>query len=52
LGLGDDRLILCGLAVGYPDPAAAVNSFVPDRIPVAQFTCWHDQAEPLADADR
>jgi nitroreductase len=52
LRLGDDRLIVCGLAIGYPDPAAAVNAFAPDRIPVAQFTDWHDQAEPLAAADR
>jgi nitroreductase len=52
LGLGDDRLIVCGLAVGCPDPAAAVNAFAPDRIPVAQFVRWHDQAEPLAGADR
>lgn len=43
LRLGEDRLIVCGLAVGYPDPAAPVNAFVPDRVPVAHFTQWHDE---------
>jgi nitroreductase len=46
LGLGSDRLIVCTLAVGYPDPVAGVNSFVPDRATLAEYTRWHDQAPP------
>lgn len=49
LGLGD-RLVVCTLAVGYPDPAARVNSYVPGRAPTAEFTRWHDQPpEPRAE---
>lgn len=46
LGLGTDRLIVCTMAVGYPDPAAGVNTFVPARAPLADYTRWHDQAPP------
>ncbi|MPZ27503.1 MAG: hypothetical protein GEV12_14120 [Micromonosporaceae bacterium] len=46
LGLGVDRLIVCTLAVGYPDPAADVNGFVPARAALADYARWHDQAPP------
>lgn len=46
LGLGADRLIVCTLAVGYPDPAAGVNSFVPARAALAGYARWHDQLPP------
>lgn len=36
-----DRLIVCGLAVGYPDPAARVNSYVPERLPLEAYVRWH-----------
>lgn len=42
LGLGADRLIVCSLAVGYPDPAAAVNRFAPERAAVSEYTRWLD----------
>ena len=44
LGLSSDRLIVCNLAVGYPDPDVAVNRFVPPRAPAAEFVGWHHQA--------
>ncbi|MEJ3745744.1 nitroreductase [Actinomycetes bacterium KLBMP 9797] len=37
------RLIVCALAVGYPDPGAPVNGYVPDRLAVADYVSWHDQ---------
>jgi nitroreductase len=40
LRLGDDRLIVCGLAVGYPDESAAVNGFHPRRADLADFVQW------------
>jgi nitroreductase len=40
------RLIVCSIAVGYPDPAAPVNAFVPERAPLAEYTQWHDHAPP------
>jgi len=42
LDLGTDRLIVCSLAVGYPDPHAAVNAFAPERASVAEYTRWLD----------
>jgi nitroreductase len=51
LGLGTDRLIVCGLAVGYPDESVAVNHFHPGRADLADFVQWHDQA-PQAEAGR
>jgi nitroreductase len=49
LGLGADRLIVCTLAVGYPDQAAVVNAFVPERATLADYTQWHGQL-PLSRA--
>jgi nitroreductase len=42
LGLGADRLVVCSLAVGYPDPQAPVNTFAPERASVAEYTRWLD----------
>lgn len=42
LGLAG-RLIVCGLATGYPDPAVGVNGYVPDRAPLRDYVTWHDQ---------
>jgi nitroreductase len=42
LGLGADRLIVCSLAVGYPDLQAPVNAFIPERASVAEYTRWLD----------
>lgn len=44
LELGDDRLVVCGLAVGYPDESAPVNHFHPGRAELAEYVQWHDQA--------
>jgi nitroreductase len=40
LGLGADHLIVCSLAVGYPDPQAPVNAFAPERAGVEEYTRW------------
>ena len=42
LGLGADRLIVCSLAVGYPDPRATVNAFAPERADLAEYVRWLD----------
>lgn len=42
LGLGADRLIVCSLAVGYPDPQAPVNAFAPERAGMTEYTRWLD----------
>jgi nitroreductase len=41
LGLGADRLIVCGLAVGYPDETAEVNRFHPRRARLSEYVRWH-----------
>jgi nitroreductase len=48
LGLGPDRLVVCGLAVGYPDESVAVNHFRPRRADLAEFVQWHDGISPVA----
>lgn len=42
LDLGEDRLVVAGLAVGYPDPTALVNTFIPQRLPLKEYTRWYD----------
>ena len=42
LGLNADRLIVCSLAVGYPDPGAPVNAFFPERAGITEYTRWLD----------
>jgi nitroreductase len=46
LGFGPDRLIVCGMAVGYPDPAAPVNAFAPERAPLGDYVQWFDGSSP------
>lgn len=42
LGLGPDRLIVCGMSVGYPDEAAPVNGVVPERAPLSSYAQWFE----------
>lgn len=42
LGMSADRLIVCALAVGYPDPHAPINTFVPERASLAEYTHWYE----------
>lgn len=41
LGLGDERWIVCGMAVGRPDPRAPVNGLVPERAALGEYCHWH-----------
>lgn len=36
LGLSDDTLLFCGLAIGWRDPSAPVNGFERERVPLAE----------------
>lgn len=42
LGIPDDQIVLCGMALGFPDTAAKVNSFRTDREPLAAYTTFVD----------
>jgi len=38
LKLGDEQMLVCGMSLGFADPAAVENSLVTERAPVAEFT--------------
>jgi nitroreductase len=40
IGAGEDEMLVCGMALGYADPAAEVNGFHTPRESVASFTHW------------
>lgn len=42
LGIEPHWALACGVALGYADPAAAVNGYRTPREPVERFTSWHD----------
>ncbi|HJQ59852.1 MAG TPA: nitroreductase [Vineibacter sp.] len=41
-GLGDDRLVVCGISFGYEDTAHAANAFRTRRAPLAETVSWVD----------
>ena len=41
LNISESKLIICGLAIGYPDENAPVNKFRSLREPVEVFATWH-----------
>jgi nitroreductase len=36
----ETEMVVCGMALGYADPDAVVNTFVTEREPVGSFTSW------------
>ncbi|KAL6070869.1 Nitroreductase [Balamuthia mandrillaris] len=40
-GLGEDRLIVCGMAVGWPDMSDPINTFAPRRCELEEFATFH-----------
>jgi nitroreductase len=40
LGIPPDQTVVCGMALGYPDPDDKVNTFTPERMPVGEFVTW------------
>ena len=41
LGLGADELVVCGMSLGFADPAAIENTLVTERDPVEAFARFH-----------
>jgi nitroreductase len=41
LGVPEGPILVCGLALGYADPAAPINSYRPARLEVQQFAQLH-----------
>ncbi|CAJ0891777.1 nitroreductase [Ralstonia flatus] len=42
LGLTDDEMVVCGMSMGYANPAAIENTLVTERAPVSGFTRFLD----------
>lgn len=42
LGIDYADIVLCGMAMGYADPDALVNTFTPAREPVSSFTTFYE----------
>ena len=42
IGAGPHEMLVCGMALGYADERAVVNSFNTPRVPVEDFTHWLD----------
>jgi len=42
IGATSDEMLVCGMALGYADPVAIVNTFHTSREPVSSFTRWLD----------
>lgn len=42
LNIPDSQALVCGMALGYTDIAAAVNNYRTAREPVNSFTTWHE----------
>lgn len=41
LGLGADEMVVCGMSLGFADPAAIENTLVTERDPVEAFARFH-----------
>lgn len=35
-----ERILVCGLSIGYPDESQKINSFIPKREDISSFTNW------------
>jgi nitroreductase len=42
LGLGHEWVVVCGMAMGYADPGAVVNTFQPERIALEDYAVFLD----------
>ena len=42
IGAGPNEMLVCGMALGYADESALVNTFHTPRVPVQEFTRWLD----------
>ena len=40
LGAGVNEMVVCGMALGYADDTALVNTFYTPRVPAESFTTW------------
>ena len=43
LGIPTEQTVVCGMALGYPDPYEMVNTFTPERMKVEEFVTFVDE---------
>jgi len=43
LAASDDEMLVCGMAIGFADESAAVNTFQTPREPIGTFTRWLEE---------
>jgi nitroreductase len=43
LGIPDDQIVICGLALGYAEPEAVPNNLITERAPLRDFTTWFSE---------
>ena len=41
LGIADDKIVVCGISIGYEDTGNPVNEFQPGRMPLNEFVTRH-----------
>lgn len=46
IGIPPEQTVVCGMALGYPDPDAKVNTFTPDRMPASEFVTFVPRLNP------
>lgn len=42
LQIDDNRIVVCGISIGYEDPECLANTYRPDRIGLEQFVVFHE----------
>ena len=42
VGIPDSQTLVCGMALGYEDKSAVVNTFITEREPLASYVTWVD----------
>lgn len=43
LRIPDEQILLCGMSLGYADPEAPENRLISERVPMEEFTTFHDE---------
>lgn len=46
IGIPPEQTVVCGMALGYPDPDAKVNTFTPDRMSASEFVTFVPRLNP------
>jgi nitroreductase len=42
LGIPDEQVVICGLAMGHADANEVPNNLLTERVPIAEFTRWYE----------